>query len=302
MSMLDRQRWCWLWLGWCISVQAQTTLSQQAPQILQSVPVSHLQVADLNGDDRMEVIALRAPSGAPQDGSPAGYVEIRVGANGPFVPTQVLRAELPVDLLVLDLDRDGDEDVLIADEGPATAIQIWVNEGGLQGGPEGSLLRYDRAYAYDLAVGLCALRNVGSGERQDLLLVRTVGRESIYLRTVDGSGPNWIPRHLEAQRLANPGAAGALCADFNGDGLDDVLIHGSQTELWLRGTSVATPFTLASTGPLLPGVFVAAASARDLDGDGDLDLLLGSASNDRVLENQGPGTDGSPSFAEVDQL
>ncbi|MCB1590655.1 MAG: hypothetical protein KDI56_17210, partial [Xanthomonadales bacterium] len=94
MSMLDRQRWCWLWLGWCISVQAQTTLSQQAPQILQSVPVSHLQVADLNGDDRMEVIALRAPSGAPQDGSPAGYVEIRVGANGPFVPTQVLRAEL----------------------------------------------------------------------------------------------------------------------------------------------------------------------------------------------------------------
>ncbi|MCB1627829.1 MAG: VCBS repeat-containing protein, partial [Xanthomonadales bacterium] len=303
MRMLGWQRWCWLCLGWCICVQAQTTLSQQELRILQSVPVSHLRVADLNGDDRTDLIALRAPSGAPQDGAPAGYVQIRGRNDGPFGSNRVLRAEIPVDLLALDLDLDGDEDILIADEGPTTAIQIWINEGGRQGGQRGSLFRYDRTYAYDLAVGLCALRNIGSGERQDLLLVRTVGREAIFLRVVFGSGGiDRIPRHEEGQRLANPGAAGALCADFNGDGLDDVLIYGSQTELWVRGTSTATPFVQASSGPLLPGVFVSAASARDLDGDGDLDLLLGSASNDQVLENQGPGSDGSPSFAEVDQL
>lgn len=288
-----------LWL--CANVNAQTMLSQLDEPILESVPVSRLQVANLNEDDRFELIAMRMPSGAPEDGDPAIVVQRRVSADGPFQISQVLPTQLPVDMTLVDLDDDNDLDLLVAEEGAASAIRIWINQGGRQPGPAGRFQYYPRNYAYDLAVDLCVLRNVQTGLPQDLLLVRSVGRDAIWLEAVGGF-PGFVPSHLEGQRLPHPGADGAICADFNGDGLDDVLIHGSQTQLWLRRTDAATPFVLSSATALLPGQFVTAAAARDLDGDGDLDLILGSFSNDFVLEQQGVAADGSPAFAEVGQL
>lgn len=301
MSASHRRRLAALALWLPAMTQAQITLSQLDQPILQSVPVSHLQVAELNEDDRMDLIALRAPSGAPQDGAPAVVVQRRLTNNGPFEVTQVLPTQIPVDLRVTDLDNDGDQDLLVVEEGPGSAIRIWVNQGGWQPGPAGLLRPSSHTYPYDLAVGLCLLRNLQTGLRQDMLLTRSVGRDAIWLQAL-GTIPGLMPVHVEGQRLPHPGADGALCADFDGDGLDDVLIYGSQTQLWLRRTDAATPFVLSSGGTLLPGQFVSAAAARDLDGDGDLDLLLGSFADDHVLEHQGPSADGSPVYVEVGRL
>jgi hypothetical protein len=276
-------------------------LTQTDAELLRAVPVTRLVTTDLNGDDRMDVVALRFAPGPPEQGGNSVIVQ-RQFADGVLRITQVLPAELPVDIALADMDSDGDLDVLVAEDSNTAAIRIWVNQGGLQPGPAGYFQAAGGSPANDdLAAGLCILRNPVSGRRQDLLLARGVGRESIWLEA-QTAPPGVVVPLLERQRFAHPGAVGALCADFDGDGLDDVLIYGSSTELWLRRIDAETAFVASSAGPVPVSGTVFAASTRDLDGDGQLDLLLATGTGDFVLQQQGLNGNGDPLYTQVDQL
>lgn len=276
-------------------------LTQSQTELLRAVPVSRLLTNDLDGDDRTDVVALRLAPGPPQLGG-SNIIVQRQLVDSVLQTTQVLPAELPVDIALADMDNDGDLDLLVAEDSSTSALRIWVNQGGAQPGPAG---RFQAAAGSpvneDLASGLCTLRNASSGRRQDVVLVRTIGRESIWLESLDvGSG--FVVSLLQGQRFPNPGAIGALCADFDGDGLDDILIYGSQTQLWLRRAGATPPFVASSVGVPVAPATVFAATARDLDGDGQLDLVLATATADIVLQQQGLNGNGEPLYATVDQL
>lgn len=87
-----------------------------------------------------------------------------------------------------------------------------------------------------------------------------------------------------------PGPGSAL-ADLDGDGwLDLVLVAGTPTSATFRndgaGTLQAESDFTADGGPL-PGANSVAAA--DVDGDGDVDLFLGTPDDDRLLLNDGRG-------------
>jgi hypothetical protein len=86
---------------------------------------------------------------------------------------------------------------------------------------------------------------------------------------------------VEPLQLSMPARAAAL-ADFDRDGLDDLLIATGDPSLEVRrapsfdgGAPVPLPVTVSDR-----------LAAADLDGDGDLDLLAATASGLEVLEQQ----------------
>lgn len=273
---------------------AQSTLSQTDVELLGSIPAGRMLVADLDGNGQMDVVAIRSPSGAPEHGDPAVVVQRRVDGQN-FRISHVLGATLPEDLVLADLDGDGDLDLVVVEDSFASALQIWINQ---DGHPQRDS---SQQFAYDLASGACALRQPETALRRDLLLTRGVGRDSIWLQA-QPAPLGTLPQYVERQRLAHPGAVNALCEDFDGDGLDDILIYGNETRLWLRRPEATPPFVESSGGNLLPGVTVFAASARDLDGDGRLDMVLATANHDIVLRQVDPNGNGHPLFTQVAQL
>jgi len=93
--------------------------------------------------------------------------------------------------------------------------------------------------------------------------------------------------YLDGIRRSNAGAV--VVADLDGDGWDDAFLGGVTTDSQLAwggpdGFGTPVPFPL----PQLP-TGVTAASVADLEGDGDLDLLVSGFSATAVLRNPGGG-------------
>ncbi len=191
-----------------------------------------------------------------------------------------------------DLDGDGDLDaVVVQDTAGSPSLVIYFNQGGQQGGTPGVFLPGGQAIGGDLATGV-ALGDLNGNGYLDIFLTRGTGRPSqVWFN--DGVGVFTD----SGQSLTSNSQAVAL-GDFDGDGdLDAVVADGDAARLlWnMGGAQGGTEGVFTDSGQSLPASFSADVGVGDLDGDGDLDVVIATM-NGGILTwiNQGGAQGGVP--------
>jgi hypothetical protein len=220
--------------------------------------VQGLDVGDVNGDGKQDIVAMTTSE-----------VRIRLGNGaGGFTDggTYPLTLGGQVEPRVLDVDRDGDLDIVAP---TFTAIQVLLNNGSgsFVVGPTSQVSGAGVISAIDPA-------RLDADGKPDLFAVDGFSGTTFALRG-DGTGRFTVSGQVYASGLV-PEDVTAI--DLNGDGFDDVAVVGSfsfslvtaLTDGTGKFTS-STPAALQSGGP-----GPTSATARDLDGDGRTDLVISS--------------------------
>ncbi|CCD02600.1 protein of unknown function, partial (plasmid) [Azospirillum baldaniorum] len=229
----------------------------------------------------------------------AGDPSFVLEATNPFGLNGLFPQAKPV---FVDIDGDGDLDALVGNIGinlqlyrnvgnataPSFTLEAATDPFGLSGATMSTPAFADLDGDGDLDV------LVGSNSGS-LLFLRNVGTATAPSFTLEATNPfglsNFIP-------LASPSIA-----DLDGDGALDILVgsQGGDTLFYRNvGTATAPSFTLVGTNPFGLGNAGGQASPTmvDLDGDGDLDILIGNITGDTVVYRN-VGTATAPSFTLV---
>ncbi|MCA8943340.1 MAG: VCBS repeat-containing protein [Planctomycetes bacterium] len=225
---------------------------------------------DFDGDGDLDLFASRPGGFAYYRNDGSAFVDV---TNGLFQGPRAAAA-----VVVGDVDADGDLDAVVLD----SDVRMFVNDGigrftevtsSLSTTPIGSS-------------AVMALRDVDADTDLDLIIVQSDSLSVLMLN--DGSGAfTAATGHL-------PFEAGwrvpfsVLTADVDGDGDDDLVAGWGQTPettVWQNdGTGRFTDITASS---VFPGHGDREVRSGDLDGDGDVDLVVGPCN--RILLNNGVG-------------
>lgn len=201
-------------------------------------------------------------------------------------------AKVAEDVDLLDADGDGDLDLYVCVlQG---ADQVWLNDGAAHFTECASATGIQSPYASTSA--LC--RDL-DGDGDTDIAVSSCGAGLYLSENVGAAGG--IPRFRTTVALAplqspemptglsTDNLAGIEAADFDGDGLFDLVVSGrSQPTRFLcnqGGMNFVVDNTIFVDGP--PSHKVIGALAMDPDSDGDWDLALTGRSGTRLLENDG---------------
>eukprot|EP00900_Chrysochromulina_parva_P004319 jgi/Chrpa1/13889/Chrysochromulina_OHIO_Genome00024570-RA len=271
--------------------------------------------ADVDGDGDLDVLL----------GNNGGPSQVLLNAGDSTFPTSITLpggSAFTYSIAAADVDGDGDLDVLLGNAG--TPSRVLLNAGG--GDSWTSLALPGGSICTEMCVsssdGVCddllsggdwwcdlgtdctdcgprsfdtrsiAAADVDGDGDLDVLLGNQGTPSRVLLNAGDGTWPT--------TSIALPGGGAQTnsiaAADVDGDGDLDVLLGNSNSPsrvLLNAGngtfpTSIALPGRLASSA--FENSYTNSIAAADVDGDGDLDVLLGNGGGSRVLLNAGNGT------------
>jgi hypothetical protein len=218
-------------------------------------------IADLNGDNRSDVVVWsRGPS------SESGY-KVLYGSPGGLVYDYFITIGDGYRLspLITDFDHDGNVDMLLEDTGPLETL-TWYTRDPIYLWVQGSTIHVEPAIAMQGA------DFDGDGEMDLVFATVDISSDLVLIRHGRRDGTFDAPESYHA----GPYIAELAVADFNGDGIPDVVVLTTQTVrpplyvLLGDGHGLLPPLALAT--PPLSGLAVG-----DFDGDGRTDLVVGVA-------------------------
>lgn len=245
-------------------------------------PCMDAELADIDEDGALDVVlAMEGAQNVVLTNDGTGRFEAEVLPTVPGLPPPFAGGDSE-DVAVIDVDGDGDLDLLFVAEDLGGIDELYLREGGAWlPFPEG-------LPAVSITNGLDAADLDGDGLPEVVLANR--GPNALW--SADGSGgfvdvtEDWLPEVDDASQDAE-------LVDMNGDGQLDLLFANEQGDnrLLLRqgDAFVEAPFPAAALEETRE------VDAGDLDGDGDIDVVLANVgwgqgpSQDRLLLADGDG-------------
>jgi hypothetical protein len=260
-------------------------------------------VADFNGDGLLDVVVAHAR----YESESAIWAHTTLWTNqgnGKFTPTLLAYRSA---VTAGDVDGDGDPDLVAVDQ---SQLQVMLNQGGRQGGEMGdfkwygnpivppgdhgtvgSILLGDLDGDGDLdgfVAGCCSMLMEGGNDRQLYI------PSHAWTWLNDWQEDGWLRRQtLSLKDLGDVRMRAAALGDLDGDGSLDVFAAVLAPRL---GTESGHPDlvllndglgNLRDSGQRLGAANSTAVALGDLDGDGDLDALVGASNGVMLWINQG---------------
>ena len=259
------------------------------PDVMDAFPLDPSEQVDTDGDG----IGNNADTDDDGDGTLDSNDNAPLDASSTTAPEWTLAAELPNTQVIsatangassvfsIDLDNDGDLDVLSASRNDNT-IAWYENDGG----DEPVFTERVITAAADAAQSVYAADMDGDGDLD--VLSASVSDDTIAWYENDGGAePVFTERVITT---AADGAQSVYAADVDGDGDLDVLSASvnDDTIAWYENDGGADPvFTERIITTAADGA--QSVYAADVDGDGDVDVLSASSNNDTIAwyENDG---------------
>jgi len=264
-------------------------------------------IADLDGDGKPDIIAASA-----QDGIISIYQNVITNGTlsvSSFAPMRVVLPMLstsnnsPIDLAIADVDGDGKLDILATDSDDGV-ISIFRNIG-----TNSIITSNSFSFRVDVMASMgirgLAVRDLNEDGMPDIVVGNPQTGTVSILENLSTPGVIYFAPSVDLPAAAGPVAV--AIADIDGDGNPDLVIanNGSTNApvSIFQNTGITGDF---STNSFLPRVDLAGTNSAeslalgDLDGDGKLDIVVGSITNQTVSVYRNwstPGVINTNSFA-----
>lgn len=182
-------------------------------------------------------------------------------------------------LFAVDLDGDGDQDLLTTDRKGKLRGCRWLENPGPLNAIRGQQWKNHWVGGQDREVMFAHLADVDQDGLQDILVATSTPAEVLWFRRLDASGQKWEKQIIPYPENTGSGK-GVAAGDLNGDGLLDLVLSCEHAEppksgvVWLRGSRNGDqlrwePQEISGTR----GIKYDRIELLDLDGDGDLDVI-----------------------------
>ncbi len=250
-------------------------------------------LGDLDGDGDLDAFTANMTD---DDWHPQPN-RVWLNQQGVFVDSgQALGAMKSYAVALGDLDGDGDLDAFIGNVG---ANEVWLNQGGLQGGTPGYFTDSGQTLG-DLQTIDVALGDLDSDGDLDAFAVNSetdFQPNTVWLNTggIQGGTPGIF---IESQSIGNAHSEGVVLGDLDGDGDLDAFVANSHSEanqiLLNQGGSQGGVSGVFSETQSLGNENSHTVALGDLDGDGDLDAFVGNTGGNMMWINTGGAQGGTP--------